>query len=149
MRHPQLEREALGVVALGTDRRVGRAAAHGEVVAGHDDRSTVDLGRPEHEVRRRERDQLAVVVVRADPGNGADLVERAGVDETLDALANGQLAEFVLTSDLVGTAHRLRHLRATAQLVDLGLPGHAANPASRPERNASARSKIASTSGAP
>ncbi len=42
---PQLEREALGMVALGADRRVGRAAAHGEVVARDDDRPAVDRRR--------------------------------------------------------------------------------------------------------
>ena len=38
-------------------------AADGEVVARDDDRPAVDLGRAEHEVGRRERDQLAVLVV--------------------------------------------------------------------------------------
>ena len=89
------------------------------------------------------------LVVRADAGDRADLVERPGIDQPVDALANGELAELVLTSDLVGPTHRLGHLGATAQLVELGLPGHAADPASSRHRNASARSKIASMSGAP
>ncbi len=132
VRHPQLERQALGVIALGTDRGVRGAAADGEVVAGHDHRSTIDSRSPEHEVRRGERDQLAVVVVRADARNGADLVERPGIDQAVDAFADRELSEFVLASDLVGPSHRLRHLRATTQLLELGLPSHAANPASRP-----------------
>ena len=41
------------------------------------DGPAVDLGQPEHEVRRRELDQLAVLVVAADAGGRADLLERA------------------------------------------------------------------------
>ena len=127
VRHPQLEREAFGVVALGADRRVRRPAADGEVVTRDDDRAAVDLRGSEHEVGRREADQLPRFVVLADPGDRADLVEGARVDEMLDALAHRELAELVLTGDLVGTAHGLGHLGAATELVELGLPGHASS----------------------
>ena len=114
VREPELEGEALGVVALGPDRGVGRAAPHGEVVAGDHHRAPVDLGHAADEVRRQERLQLAVVVVRAHAGDRAELVEGAAVDDPLDALADGELAELVLAGHLVGAAHLVGQLGAYA-----------------------------------
>src|SRR5205085_10251249 len=48
------------------------------------------------------------------------LVERAG-----DALADRQLPGGGLALDAFGAAELARHRLATAQLVELGLPGHA------------------------
>ena len=53
--------------ALGRDRGVGRAAAHGEVVAGDDRRPAVDLRHPEDEVRGPEGHKVAVVRVLGAP----------------------------------------------------------------------------------
>ena len=61
---PQVVRHALGVHLLLEDRRVGRAAAHGEVVAADHDRAAVDAAAAHDEVRGRDVDEVAVVVVR-------------------------------------------------------------------------------------
>jgi hypothetical protein len=105
------------------DGRVGRTAAHGEVVAGHDDGPAADAGAAHHEVRGREAHHAAVVVLGA-AGQGADLVERARVHECGDALADSEPAGFVLAGDLVVAAHTRGQLGATPQLVELGIPGH-------------------------
>ena len=63
------------------------------------------------------------VLVGGPTGDGADLVERAGVEQGVDPLAHGELAAPVLTLDLVGAAHPDRHGLPAAQLRDLGLPG--------------------------
>ena len=44
-RQPEIMRHLLGHQRLGRDRGIGRAAAHGKVVADHDHRAAVDLGR--------------------------------------------------------------------------------------------------------
>ena len=70
-------RHALGEDRLHGDGGVGRAAAHREVVAQHDDRAAVDPGAAHDAVGGRELGELAVVVVLGLAGDGADLVEAA------------------------------------------------------------------------
>ena len=107
------------------DGGVGRAAAHGEVVAADDHRPPVEPRPTEHEVGRRELDELAGVGVVGGPaGEGADLVEAARVAEGVDALAHGQLARGVLALDLVLPAHAPGERLAAAELLDLRLPRH-------------------------
>ena len=124
VRQSQFQCETFGALPFAGDRRIGRTAAHGEVVAGENHRTAADVGGAEHEVRRRERAQLAVRVVAADAGQRADFVERAGIADRGDAFANRQLAEFVLPRDFVCAAHLQRHRFAAAQLVDLFVPTH-------------------------
>ena len=120
----QFERETFGALPLAGDRRIGRTAAHGEVVARENHRTTADFGGAEHEVRRRERAQLAVGVVAADACQRADFMEGTGVADRGDSLANRQLAEFVLPRDLVRATHFQRQRLAAAQFLDLFVPAH-------------------------
>ena len=112
---------ALGVHLLGEDRRVGRAAPHGEVVAADDHRPPVDAAPAHHEVGRSELGELGALVGGA-PGQRAHLVERPRVEQRVDALAHGEAARRVLTLHLLGPAHLARHRLAPVQLLDLGLP---------------------------
>src|SRR3546814_3434996 len=82
-RQAHLLRHALGVELLLLDRGVGRPAAHGEVVAGDDDRAAVDGAAADDAVGRRQADQLAVLVIGGTAGDGADLAETAGVDQKI------------------------------------------------------------------
>jgi hypothetical protein len=79
---------------------------------------------PTDRVGRHEARQLARVVVLALARDGAGLVEAAGVEEALDALAHGELAGGVLARDALGPAHPAGELLAASQLVELGLPRH-------------------------
>jgi hypothetical protein len=53
-------------------------------------------------------------------------VEAAAIDQTVDALADGEFTRVVLALDLVGTAEPSREFLALAQLVQFGLPSHRA-----------------------
>ncbi len=125
-RQAQVVRHPLALVVLAPDGRVGRAAAHGEVVAADHDRAAVDLGAPEHEVRRGEGDQVVVRVVARAAGDLADLVEAAGVGELGDALEDRQAPAVVLALHALGPAQLRGELLAPSQLVQLLLPIHAA-----------------------
>ena len=74
----------------------------------------ITTGRPstraaaEHAVGRHEVDDLpAVGVVRRLAGDGADLVEAAGVQHAVDALAHGEPAALVLARHTLRAAHLL------------------------------------------
>ena len=121
-RHAKLVGVALDEELLLLDRGVGRAAAHGEVVAGHRDVPAVDLGAAHHGVGRRQLHQVVLAVVVGLAGDAADLAEAVLVDQPVDALAHGEPAAVVLALHLVGAAHLLRHLLAAAQLVEFRLP---------------------------
>ena len=116
MRHP------LGVDHLLPDRRVGGPAADGEVVALHDDAAALDLALADHHVGRQEVLQLALVVVGADAGQRAGLVEGARVEEPVDPLADGQLPGGALALDALLAAHPPRERLAPSQLLQLGFP---------------------------
>jgi len=63
----EIVRHLLGHQRLRRDRGIGRAAAHGEIVADSYHRSAVDLAAAEHAVRRRQILQLALLVISAVP----------------------------------------------------------------------------------
>jgi hypothetical protein len=109
---------------LALDGRVGGAPAHGEVVAAHHHRPAVDARAPEHEVRGREVHQVVALVVLGAAGDLADLVERARVDEPLDALPDRQAPTIVLPLHPLGPAERFGEGLTAAQLVHLRLPVH-------------------------
>src|SRR5262249_31126892 len=111
----------LGVDLLLPDGRVGGATPHGEVVPADDDGTAVDATAAEDEVGRRQVGQ-GTVLVDGLAGDGADLVERARVEEGVDALPNGELAAVVLAGDLLGAAHAPGQVLGPAQLGDLGCP---------------------------
>ena len=124
-RQAQVVREALGVDGLLPDRGVRRAAAHGEVVALHDRAPPVDAALADDRVGRQELGQLAVVAVCPAAGERPGLVEAPLIEEPLDPLPNRQAPGRVLALDPLLAAHPPRELLAPAQLLELGLPGHA------------------------
>src|SRR5581483_2565522 len=99
-----------------------RAAANGEVFATQCNRSAVDL-RESHDIRRR-RDALqrAVRIVMAGAGELADFLERAGIDEAVNALANRESAALMMFRESFDTAQALGVRAPTTQLLDLGRP---------------------------
>src|SRR2546426_2121497 len=115
---PQLARHELAVALLVGDRRVGGAAADREVVAADDDTAAVDPSGTQHEVRRHDLDQAAVLVAGF-AGQRARLVEGTGIEQALDALAHRELAARVLARDVLGPAHPPGQLHAALDLVDL------------------------------
>src|SRR5262249_40922356 len=97
------------------DRRIRRAATHGEIVADHDHGAAVDLGTAEHAIGRRQMLKLALLVIFADAGNRADFVKAVGIDHLVDALADGEPALVALPLDLLNAAHLAREGFAPGQ----------------------------------
>ena len=114
----------LAVTGLVADLGVGRAAAHGEVVAADDHAPAIDFRRAKHEIGRRERLALARIVVLRAAGDGADLVKTACVHQPVDAFAHRQAIIVVLALDALGSAHLPGDGFPLAQFVDFLLPGH-------------------------
>ena len=86
--------------------------------------AALDAAAPANEIGRHEIYQLAIGAVFGPAGDGADLVERIRIEQSLDTLAHRQLAAVALALDLVFAAHLAGQGLATAQLVDFRLPGH-------------------------
>jgi hypothetical protein len=120
--------QALGVDGLLPDRGVGGAPADGEVIALDDRAAAVDPPLADDRVRRQKVRELTVLVVAAAARERSGLVERAGVEQPLDPLANRQPAGCVLPRDPLLAAHAPGELLAPAQLLELGLPGHPREP---------------------
>ena len=143
-RQPQVAGEAFDGEQLVLDAAVVGAAAHREIVAGHRHRPPVDTSAPVNEVGRREVDELARArifsfTVFRPARQAADFVERARIEQPVDALAHRQLAAVVLALDLVRPAHLLRERLAPAQLLDFLFPAHAQSlSAIRPASTAAA-----------
>src|SRR5205823_11566860 len=127
-RKAKIMRHFLGHQRLGRYRGVSRAAAHGEIVTDHDHGAAVDLAAAEHAVGRRQVLEFAVFVVLGDAGNRADLVEGILVDQSVDALTNGEPALVMLALDLVNASHLARERFAPSELVELRLPVHSYPP---------------------
>ena len=127
-RQPEVMRHLFRHLRLGRNRRIGRTAAHGEIVADHDNRATIDLAAAEHAIRRCELREFAGRVVVRDAGYGTHLVKAFGVDQFIDALANRKPALVMLALDLVNAAHLPRERFAPGELVEFRLPGHASSP---------------------
>ena len=107
------------------DTAVVGAAAHGEIVAGDRHRTAADAPAPHDQIGRREVRQFAIRAVLCNAREAADFVERARVEQPVDALAHRELAAVVLALDLVRPAHLLRERLAPAQFLDLFFPTHA------------------------
>ena len=123
-RQAQFVRHLFGRHLLLDDRGVGRAAAHGEIVAGHDDAAAFDATAAEEEVGRGHRLQCAGFVVGAVARDRADFVEAAGIEQCADALAHRQAAGGALPRNLVRSAHLAGQGLTLPQFFEFGLPGH-------------------------
>ena len=131
-RHQVLARhvlgEAAGVAALvALLELLGRAASDGEVLAADRDVPPVDLAEAHDVWRRREPGEVPVLVLPG-PGEDAHLVEGAGVEDAVEALADGVLAARVLAGDAVRLAAGVCELDAFPELVEPVLPHHAPAP---------------------
>ena len=117
-------RQVLDEAALAALLAVARpagAAAHREVLAADGDRTPVDGGEAHDVGCRRYADELAVDVASL-AGEPADLLEGAGVDQPVDALANRQATLAVVLGDRLGTAELRRLGPPQTQLLDLRVP---------------------------
>ena len=130
-RHFVFDRELLGEApeaALGALHREERGAAlNREVFAADRDGAAIDLAEPHHVRGRREADQLAVVVL-AESRERPDFVERAGVEQAVDPLTNGQPAQTVLALNSLGSAAARGQGGASAQFFNFGFPDHRVLP---------------------
>ena len=97
-------------------------AADGEVVALEDRPAPLDPALTDDDVGGLEVGELTLVVVGPLAGEGAGLMEGAGVEEAVDALANVQAPGRALALDALGAAHLLGELLAAPELGDLRLP---------------------------
>ena len=121
-RHAELGRHLLGHLVFCADRCVRRAAAHGKIVAKDHHRAVVDLAAAEHAVAWHEVDHVALLVVLGLAGHRAELVERAGIEHLVDALAHREPATGVLALDTILAAHLLCDALALGELVEFPLP---------------------------
>ncbi|MGY3492657.1 hypothetical protein ACVW1B_002076 [Bradyrhizobium sp. USDA 4502] len=127
-RQAEVVRHLLRHQRLGGNRCIRRAAAHGEVVADHNDGAAVDPGAAEHAVRRRQVLEFVALVIFGDAGDGTDLMEAALVDELVDALTNREPALVALPLDLVNASHLPRERFAAGEVVEFRLPVHSLLP---------------------
>ena len=117
-----------GHQGFGSNRCIGRAAAHCEVVAHHHHRAAFDLAATEHAVGRGHAGQRVGCVVFADSRQGSHFLKAASIDQTIDALAHRETTAIMLTLDLVGAAHFMGKGLAACEFVEFRLPAHAVSP---------------------
>ena len=122
------------VTGFVADLCVGRAAAHGEIIAADDHAPAIDVRRAEHEIGRHERLALARIVVFRAAGDGADLVKTAFVHQPVDAFAHRKAIIVVLALDALGPAHLPGDGFPLAQFVNFLLPGHRGQSGTRQEK---------------
>ncbi len=96
----------------------GRAAEDGEVLAGEVDEAAIDGGGAGHDAIGRDLPAGQAEVDLTVLGEQADLLEAAGIDEGVDALAGGELALFLLLGQPVGAAPLLESLFRLAKVGD-------------------------------
>jgi hypothetical protein len=65
-----------------------------------------------------------MLVIFGNTGNSADLVEAPGINQLVDALANGEPALVTLSLDLVNASHLARECFAPGEVVEFRLPVH-------------------------
>ncbi len=123
-RQLQLVGHLLGIDLLGADRGIARAAAHGEIITADDNGTAVDAAAPHDEVAGKKFGHLTGFVVGRLAGDAADLVEGAGIEHLVDALAHREALVVVLALDLLRAAHLVGELLTRPKLVDFLLPAH-------------------------
>ena len=69
-----------------------------------------------------------MLVIFGGAGNRADLVEAFLIDQTVDAITNGEPALVTLTLDLVNASHLARERFAPSEIVEFRLPVHSRPP---------------------
>ena len=125
-RRAHLEREVhdlhdLGGVGLGE-----RAAEHGEVLRERVDRAAVDASVAGHDAVAGDDLVLHAEVAAAVRDELVDLVEAAGIEQEVDALARGQLAGGLMAAQALLSA---AELGAPLEVLEIFDSVHAAGPA--------------------
>ena len=124
-RQPQLHGAGMAVPHIDASAMgAGRAAPDREVLPGHVDAASADLRDPSHPRRRLHVEERSVVVVRGAAPQLAHLLERTGVDQQFDPLADVELSLPPLTFEAFRSPHLLGERVPAIQLIDVGLPGH-------------------------
>ena len=117
-------RHRLALDEFPVQRRIGGAAAHGEIVGRGDHRPPVDIRAAEDEIRRRQILELAISAIFAAPRNLADLAKASCIDDPREPCPRVHLAAPMLPRDLFRAAHLLGHRAALPEFVDLFFPAH-------------------------
>ena len=94
------------------------------VLAADRHRTTVDFADAGNIGRRREREQIARVVIFRTAGEFADFLKAVGIEQTVDALADGQLAGGVMTRHRLGAAALLGKRATAPDFFDFCGPAH-------------------------
>ena len=92
----ELDRQPVEIARLLADRAVGMAAARGEVVGADDAGAALDAALAADMAGRREFGDVAASSKRREARQAADLAEAAGIEQSVDALAAGELAAVAL-----------------------------------------------------
>ena len=121
---PEITRHHLGKNHLVADRAVVSTAAYGEIVADHDNRPLPHTGTTDDHIRRGDIDQVAIGIVLPGPRQPTHFTETFRIHQLFDALANGQLAAFVLTANLLLAPHLQRERLASCKFVEFRRPAH-------------------------
>src|SRR5262249_35080721 len=110
--------------ALAASTAGARAAFDRVVFATHRHRTAVDLADTGDIRMGHERKQLAVLTVLSMAGELADFLKAAGIQQSGDALAHGELAFGVVPRHRLGSAAGFRQASPTVKLLDLCRPAH-------------------------
>ena len=94
-----------------------RAAEHREVLAKDEDEAAVDGAGTRHHAVAGDALSGHAELGAAVLDEGVDLLERAGIEQKLQALARGQLAALVLGGDALGPAAHASRLALGLELV--------------------------------
>ena len=122
--HLHRGRMAMTGVRTAAGWRRGRSATDGEVLPGNEDPAAVQLAESPDPGRGLKVVQVPVLAVLADALELAELLERAGIDQRVDTLADRQLASPALTRDSLRAAHLLGQFVPSLYLFNLWLPYH-------------------------
>ena len=114
-REAELARGLLAPAHLVADGAVGGAAADGEVIAADDDRPAIDGPPAGDKVGWCEGLDLAVLVVLDSACERADFSKGSGIEELVDALADGCAALGDVARDALFAAHLFRALAAASE----------------------------------
>ena len=98
------------------------AAPHGEVVAFHHHSATAEIAPAVNEVGGPKPGEAALLVVRGNAGDRADLMERAGIEEPVHPFSHRELALAVMAGDLLRPTHLAHEALPPAELLKLRLP---------------------------
>ncbi len=95
-RHFIFQRQLLGIDAFAQARRIGRAATDGKIFAANNHFAAFNLAKAENEIGGLKIFQFAIVIIFGHARAFADFFEAFGVEQCVDALANGETPFFMV-----------------------------------------------------